>query len=94
MAGLLRVACIVFVGWLAWHWLFKPDTWWGCYETNASPAVQCMKLGSQDDCERWLTENRTDSGQNYNHECGSNCKPSNSGLGAYVCKETFGDSLL
>jgi hypothetical protein len=79
-------------GLLGVFFLFKRDTWIGFYypdRDNLFLYTQSPEFDSLEECRQWVDTQiyiYNPSDNNYDYECGRNCKLQENGL--YLCKET------
>lgn len=86
--GIVTLIALVLIGLWAYNTWLKPDYWQGVYELPSVNAAQATgKYESRELCAEWL-ESYQPTGS-FNRECGKNCDPPKTEMGAYICEETF-----
>lgn len=92
--GIIGLVLLVLIGWWVYSTWLKPVTWTGFFyydPENPYPESSWIQGGfaSYDECAAWIDSKiPQDFDGSYDYECGSNCKPPQTDLGLYTCKES------
>ena len=88
ISGVVSVVIVIVLVVIGYN-LFHKDTWSGIATSNETGlAHKYQDFSSKEECLGWVSSGRF-SNDASERECGKNCEPPKTTLGAYVCDETY-----
>jgi len=88
------IIVIIIIGFLIYKYFPRPEIWTAHYQrTTDNRVYSSQEFKTSQECADWMASQRKAEQLNptgrYNFECGSNCKPSKTFDGMFVCDKTF-----
>jgi len=87
VGGVIGLILLIIIGVVLFN-VLKPPVWSGIYTTSLGTSAKYQDFSDKDACAGWISSQRFGSDTSQ-RECGKNCKPPTTTMGAYVCEETF-----